>query len=743
MRIRLFLCLFCMGLVLSRPIQAQETKTERPRIGVVLSGGGAKGMAHIGVLSVLEEMGIPVDVIAGTSIGSLVGGLYALGYDAQTLDSLVRVQDWDFLLSDRLSTREQNLATRQRQETYIYSLSLSGFHKKGLSNAGLIQGQNLANLFTRLSVGYHDSIDFTRDLPIPFACVATDMVKFQEVDFTSGYISQAMRASMSIPAAFSPVRKDSMVLVDGGLMNNYPADLARKLGADVIIGVSLQKEKTLTASDIVTTGDIVNQLINVNTKNKYAENWDATDVKIRVNVEGFGTASFTTRAVDSLILRGRQAALAHRDELIALRNKVLGSDSICYQRPAGRKLNQTETKIHICDIEFSNVAHGDERFLRQHFNLNHTDSLTISEIESIITMLRGSLFYQDATYTLSDQSRGKQLTITARGKKACIVSVGARFDNESKAALQLSALLPLRTRLPLTLEATGRLGESSMGRLQASLSLEHQGSVNVSYQYWHRDVDVYHEGNKAFNTVLRNHQIDLSVAGMQVRNLLFDLVARVDRVDYDIDLGGGMLVGDDIDDQTLLSYHARLRYDSQDRTYFATRGSRFRAEYGLYTTNGIHYRKHTPISTITASWQTNLKLSRRFVLQPIFYGRGVTSHRVPTFLRNYVGGPWFGHYVEQQLPLAGVSRIEAAQPYFAAIQISGREQILPKHYALLSLSGASQSDDCKKILQSHNFIGGVQVGYAYDSPLGPASLSVGYSSLTDKLSVYLNLGYHF
>jgi len=743
MRSCILISLFCIGLLCLQPIQAQETKSERPRVGVVLSGGGAKGMAHIGVLSVLEEMGIPVDVITGTSIGSLVGGLYALGYDAQTLDSLVRVQDWNFLLSDRLSTREQNLTSRQRQETYIYSLSLSGLHKKGYTNAGLIQGQNLANLFTRLSVGYHDSIDFTRDLPIAFACVATDMVKFQEVDFTSGYISQAMRASMAIPAAFSPVRKDSMVLVDGGLMNNYPADLARKLGADIIIGVSLQKEKTVSANDIVTTGDIISQLINVNTQNKYAENWASTDVKIRVNVEGFGTASFTTRAVDSLILRGQQAALAHLDELHALRRQIFGCDTVSYRRAAGRKISQTEAKIHLSSVEFSNVAHGDERFLRQHFNLNYTDSITISVIESIITLLRGSLFYQDASYILTDLPQGKHLKITASGKKACTVSIGARFDNESKAALQLSAVFPLRTRLPLTLEAIGRLGESSMGRAQATLNLAHQGSVGLSYQYWHRDVDVNHGGSKAFNTVLRNHQIDLSVAGMQVRNLLFDLVARVDRVDYDIDLGGDMLIGDAIDNQTLLSYHARLRYDSQDCIYFATRGSRFRAEYGFYTTNGLQYRKHTPISVITASWQTNLKLSRRLVLQPLVYGRGVTSNRVPTFLRNYVGGTCFGHYVEQQLPLTGVARIEVAKPYFAAIQLQVREQIISKHYAILSLSGASQSDECKKIIQSKNFIGGVQVGYAYDSPLGPASFSLGYSSLTDKLSIYLNLGYHF
>lgn len=727
---------------------AGQASAGRPRVALVLSGGGAKGMAHIGVLEVLEGMGIPIDMVCGTSIGSLVGGLYALGYDAPTLDSLVRTQDWDFLLSDRLSRKDQDLASRQRQNTYIYSFSLSSLGRKGLTNAGLIRGQNLSNLFSRLSVGYHDSIDFQHALPIPFACVATDMVRFEEVDFTSGYISQAMRASMSIPAAFAPVRLDSMVLVDGGLMNNYPADLARKLGADFVIGVSLQKETRVTAADLQTTGDMVNQLINVNTRKKYVANWAATDVAMRVDVEGFGTASFTARAVDSLIQRGRRAALAHADELLALRRRVMGGDTVRYHRPAGRQIDQRETAFPIAGASFCGVAHGDERYLRQRFGLHRqegqgADSLTLAQIEQIISLLRGQLHYNDAEYTLTDTLHGKRLGVTAHGKQACAVSVGARFDIEEKAALQFHALFPLHTRQPLTLEATGRLGESLMGRAAATLNLRQRGSVGLSYQFWHRDVDIYQAGRKAFNSVLSHHQIDLTVAGMQVRNLSLDAVARVDRADYDTDIGGDLLLGDRIDGQTLISYHARLGYDSQDDGGFPTRGSKFQAEYGLYTTNGLRYHKGTALSAFCANWQTNLRISRRLSLQPLLYGRGVTGGQVPAFLANYVGGPWFGHYAEQQLPLAGVGHMERADNYFAAVQLSAREQFLRKHYVFLALSCAAQADRPADMLDGGHVIGGLRTGYAYASPLGPASASLGYSTLTKRVSLYVNLGYFF
>ena len=210
----------------------------RKKVAVVLSGGGAKGVAHIGALKVIEKAGIPVDIITGTSMGSLVGGLYAIGYNAHALDSIARHMDWAYALTDREDLSRQSIEDRRRQNTYMLSRGLT-FGKRESNSGGIIKGKNLEILLQRLCLGYTDSMDFSR-LPISFACVATDIVDNSEVDFTSGILPQAMRASMAIPAVFSPVRIGGRVLCDGGLCNNYPADLARKLGADIVIGVTVQ-----------------------------------------------------------------------------------------------------------------------------------------------------------------------------------------------------------------------------------------------------------------------------------------------------------------------------------------------------------------------------------------------------------------------------------------------------------------------------------------------------------------------
>ena len=270
-------------------VKAQENDSTsvgktRKKVAVVLSGGGAKGMAHIGVLKVLEKAGIPVDIVTGTSMGSIVGGLYAIGYNAHSLDSMVRVQDWGYVITDKEDMRNQSLRDRMKQYTYLFTTGLT-IGKRDQNAGGIIRGKNLAELFNKLCAGYTDSLDFSKDLPIPFACVATDIIDNSEVDFHSGRLPQAMRASMSIPGAFSPVRISDKVLVDGGLRNNYPADIAREMGADIIIGVTVQGPPK-TAEDLGGTMSIISQIVDVNCKNKYDENLTITDLHMAVDTKG-------------------------------------------------------------------------------------------------------------------------------------------------------------------------------------------------------------------------------------------------------------------------------------------------------------------------------------------------------------------------------------------------------------------------------------------------------------------------
>ena len=217
----------CLIFLLMTLFAFSSVATERKKVGLVLGGGGAKGVAHIGVLKVLEEAGIPIDYIAGTSMGAIVGGLYSIGYAPAEIDSMVSSLDWQMLLSDKVQRSNLSFPEKENSERYIISIPF-GKEKKDRFMSGVIKGQNLQNLFSSLTIGYHDSVDFN-SFHIPFACVALDIVDGKEKVFHEGSLPTSMRASMAIPAVFTPVRLDSMVLVDGGLCNNYPADVARAM----------------------------------------------------------------------------------------------------------------------------------------------------------------------------------------------------------------------------------------------------------------------------------------------------------------------------------------------------------------------------------------------------------------------------------------------------------------------------------------------------------------------------------
>ncbi|MBR1784988.1 MAG: patatin-like phospholipase family protein [Bacteroidales bacterium] len=307
---------------------------DRPTVAVVLSGGGAKGVAHIGALRAIEQAGLPIDIMTGTSMGSLIGALYSIGYTTDQLDSLVLSQDWLALFTDRPDPGSLTLQQRQEQNTYAL---IRGIDTERAQRGGAIRGRNLMRLFNSLCHEYSGTIDFD-SLPIRYACVATDIVTNTEVDFRHGVLVQAMRASMAIPGAFTPVRLGDSVLVDGGLKNNYPADLAKAMGADIIIGVSVQAP-SITADQITDAASVLNQIVNINCRNKFDENVAISDVFIRVDVQGFSSASYSAASTDSLIHRGMEAAMAHWDELLYLRRKV-GLDSVTTRRASVQPLRQ-------------------------------------------------------------------------------------------------------------------------------------------------------------------------------------------------------------------------------------------------------------------------------------------------------------------------------------------------------------------------------------------------------------------
>ena len=728
----------------------QNKVQHRAKVGVVLSGGGAKGMAHIGVLKVLEKAGIPIDIVTGTSMGSIIGGLYSIGYNANALDSMVRVQDWSYVITDREDLRRQSLSDRQKQNTYAFTTGLT-IGKKDMQAGGFVKGKNLAELFQQLCTGYTDSLDFSRDLRIPFACVATNVIDNSEVDFHSGRLPQAMRASMAIPAAFSPVRIGDMVLVDGGLKNNYPADIARQMGADIIIGVTVQGAPKV-AEDMGGTMSILSQIIDVNCKNKYDENLAITDLHLQVDTKGYGSASFSQAAIDTLIRRGEELAMRHWDDIMALKRRIGVDDNYRPTILHPLRPRVMSEKQRVSGYSFENMTPQDEQFLRQKFHLNRLDSIDAKMEQQLTTSMRVDLFYQTAECQLVPSSDGVRVVLVAGNRKSAQLHAGFRFDTEEYATVQVGLDVPLKSAVPVNTSITLRLGK----RLKAGGELTfHPRSFTrptISYSFRRNDIDVYMNGDRAYNILYNQFQGELTPLNFDLKNFNLQFSLRWDYMHYRNKLGSDDSPQISLKNEHFISYRARLNYNSEDNWYFPTRGVRFDAEYAFVTNDfrkmnvrdadGNKIGKATGVSDVSANWRMSLTFGSRFTLQPMLYGRLFIGDVIPPVFGNTIGGDWFGHYVEQQMPFAGIGNIEYVSHQFVAAQLQAQLRIATNNYMLLRVAGGQQADDLEDLLDTKTLLG-IQAAYYYNTMFGPVGATIGYSNRTKKPYFFLNLGYEF
>ena len=737
---RLWLLIAILTFCCTVHAQQDSARSERKKVAVVLSGGGAKGMAHIGALKVLERAGIPIDIITGTSMGSIIGGLYSIGYNANALDSMVRVQDWSYVITDKENLRNQSLSDRRKQNTYFFTTGMT-IGKRDLNAGGFIKGKNLAELFQQLCTGYTDSLDFTHDLPIPFACVATNIVDNSEVDFHSGRLPQAMRSSMAIPVAFSPVRIGDMVLVDGGLKNNYPADLAREMGAEIIIGVTVQGAPKV-AEDMSGTMSILSQIIDVNCKNKYDENLAITDLHMQVDTKGYGSASFSQAAIDTLIRRGEEEAMSHWDDIIALKQRIGIDESFqpIIRNPL-RPQVMTE-KQRITGFTFENMTPQAERFIRNKYKLSKRDSIDVNLEQQIMTTMRIDLFYQTAECRLVPEGDGVRAIFSAGNRKSVQLQAGARYDNEEYASLQLGLDIPLKTNIPISTDITLRLGKRLMARGEITVHPLSISRPTFSYTFRRNDVDVYFEGKRDYNVLYNQFQAELIPINHDLRHFNIQYGVRWDYFHYRNKLGSDNSQDVKLKNEHFYSYHARINYNSEDDWYFPTRGARFKAEYSYLTDNFAKLEDKAGMSEVNANWRMSFPVSSRFTLQPMVYGRMLFGSIVPPVFGNTIGGEWFGHYVEQQMPFAGVNNIEYMDRHFVAAQIQAQQLMGSNHYVLLRLVAAQQSDRLRELFD-HKTLFGCQASYYLSTMFGPAGVSVGYSNHTKKPNVFINLGFEF
>ncbi len=391
----------------------------RPKVGVVLSGGGAKGFAHIGALRVIEEAGIPIDYIAGTSMGSIVGGLYAVGYDPDMMQKLCTEQNWDLIIKDQVPRKFMPLEKRLNERHYLVSLPM----KKGKLkiNRSMVDGVYVNMLLTRLTMPAYKDRDFD-SLPVPFLCIGTDMLSADPIEFRKGSLAQSIRSSMSIPFLFEPVEYDGYLLCDGGLTNNFPVQNVRAQGCDIIIGVDLEIIKS-DPEVLDNSLKVLERLIAVVSQDKSNVAREQCDILIRPDIGKANIMSFND--FSPIINCGEKGA---RDMFPELKRLADSLQAIEPFEPV-RHHTQPIDKIMVNDVEVVGVDEYDSKVLKSEFGDDFPREFDIDEIETTVVKIYSRGYYSNVYYEIIDTPDGNILRFHCKHKTSLTFNLGAHYDN--------------------------------------------------------------------------------------------------------------------------------------------------------------------------------------------------------------------------------------------------------------------------------------------------------------------------
>lgn len=400
---------------------AQETK--RPKIGLVLSGGGAKGFAHIGVLKVLEQAGIKIDYIGGTSMGAVVGGLYASGYNAAQIDSIFKATSFDELLKDYIPRSSKSFYEKRNDELYSISLPFNKL-KVGIPVA-LSKGMYNYNLLNKLTHKVRNTNDFSQ-LPIPFVCVATDIETGKEVLLKNGYLAQALLASSAFPTLFSPVEIDGKLLVDGGVSNNYPVEEVRKMGADIIIGVDVQDDLKDRKSLKEATRILV-QITNLQMIEKMKDKIGLTNIYIKPDISNYGVISFDQG--QEIIKKGEEATFAVYEKIKALANPA-NENKIQY-------LKKSIDSVSINHIEINDLQNYTRAYVMGKLDFKANKKISYQDLNIGINQINATQNFSAISYILNksnDRENNLILNLTENNTKT-FLKFGLHYDGLYKSAL--------------------------------------------------------------------------------------------------------------------------------------------------------------------------------------------------------------------------------------------------------------------------------------------------------------------
>ena len=755
----------------------QIRRTEkRPTVGVVLSGGGAKGAAEVGALKYIEELGIPVDFVCGTSIGGLVGGFYALGYRATDLEEVFRSQDWSVMLTDRVAAEFIPYSTKVNASTYLIAFP---FHypkdrtdktpyrlrdrvrseieertgrnseRAGMSAffsslpSGYAYGFNVNNLLSSMSVGYQDSISFSK-LPLPFVCVAGDMVSSKAKNWGSGSITTAMRSTMSIPGLFDPVRSGKMVLVDGGVRNNFPADIARAVGVDYLIGIELSDARP-ESEDINNIGDILGQFITMLGTDSFNKNISKSDVFIKPQLGEYNMLSFSAEAVDSMLLRGYNAAVAQSEGLLAIREKT----GEAKKGSRARAVNIGKRPVYLRSIEYEGISDADSKRVSRITGLDIRQPLDKQKIDEAMSRLQASGAFETVTYSLYGSEEPYRLVFHCSPAPVHGFGVGLRADSIEGASLLLGIGLNTHRLSGSKVDFRVRLGQTIKLAAHYSLDLSDLPTLNftASLSRYRGRLGSFDDAIK-YDISYLTHREDLFVTGLNWTRM--DIRAGFAHKAYHLspDTPFGRTVeslGIPLNTNYLGTYMQGAYY-TYDNYYFPTRGIslKLQADYDFVRLGASDY---SPILTLGADLGAAIPLGQKWALLPDLHLRAISHFGEEVvdglFHTNFVGGVLPGRFADDQIPFFGVNSLLATGDYI--IDLTAKVRWNPIKNLYFSAQGGMLVYDDSLGALFRDFgpdVWAVGLEGAYDTLLGPVKLDIHWSNV-HKWGAYISLGFDF
>ena len=762
--------------VMKARMQRIRDTQHRPTLALVLSGGGAKGAATVGALKYLEQYDFPIDMVVGTSIGGLLGGMYSLGYTPEFLDSLMLNIDWDRTMSDKVDWEYIPYGRRRYKEKFALSFPFyysvqdfqnqlkediryahptdgrlhlaagdgdaDGMVMKSLMSSlpsGYIFGQNVQYLLSSLTPGYADSTDFLK-LPIPFVCVSTDIVSGKAKVWHNGSLNTALRSTMSIPGLFAPVRTKGMVLVDGGMRNNFPVDLAQQMGADLVIGVDLSDSKT-GYEEIHNIADILWRGIDMFAEDSFQRNIDKVDVRIKPDLTGYGMMSFNREAIDTMLVRGYQAAEEQASTLASFK-RLMGGDTFRLSGPPA--VNIGKTPVLIDSVEVLGVSGKEADYLRAKLKVHAGDRVTRADIEDALNTIFGKGSYEYVSYDLLGKEEPFHLRINCKRGPKHLLGVGFRLDTEDLVSLLLNVGLNTTAMRGSSLDITARIGANPYLDLHYAYETPKWPTFNVRTDLRWTDHNNFLMGTNRFNVAYLSSTQEVYASNMEwsnfdvqggLRNTYFniahllasDVIGDYDRSLWKMDYPGVFIdaTAYTLDDGYFprQGFSANLRYDLVSRVFD---GPDYPGFFGIASGTG---KMPVPIGP-------------RFTLTMMGGFRFIFGDDIPIPFANVLGGEMLGRYVDHQLPFIGINNAAFRRNNLVVLRSDLRYELFRNNYITAAFNYSRDFYSFRQFETGENLYG-FGLGYAYDTIVGPLKAIVHWSSMTRKVGAYLSLGFDF